>query len=448
MLLTFEVTNYRSFMDTTTLYFTKRSFKTNHPNNGDWSSVVNPAVGIWGPNASGKSNLLKALTEAHDAILYSFSNEDALKTLWQPHKLAAEDPVEFFIDSVVEGVRFRWFLRLGRGGILGEDLSVNESRQWKKLISRYGTEVEFGSSSGIIASARSFIREAASEWTSSVSAWLRTKNPGTYAGQFKNSIESVRPIWLGQSGIRGTQQWTVETLKNDAWRDIAGRMLDLADTGIDEVGLVEKEISPSQRDFYETMAKFMSSRIGDSESPGFEIPDTESELELVHRGDSGESFTLAFDEESDGTQAWIETAIPALFTIAEGGVLIVDEIDSSLHPVLVRQLIGLFISPDINGTGAQLLFTSHDTTLLGNFPSAVVSADSAWLTEKSGSRSALYSLDEFRISDSNNIEKRYLQGAFGAVPDVNSTLISEAFSSLMRVVSREGQPVGITQGGE
>lgn len=435
-------------MDTTTLYFTKRSFKTNHPTDGDWSTVVNPAVGIWGPNASGKSNLLRALIDAHDAVLYSFSNEDVLKALWRPHKLALDNPVELFIDSVVDGVRFRWYLSLGRDGVVNEDLSVNESRQWKKIISRYGMDVEFGSSSGVVASARSFIREAASEWTSSISAWLRTKNPGTYAGGFKKSIEGIRPIWLGQSGVRDTQQATIEIIKNDAWRELAGRMLELADTGIDKVDLIEKEIPQRQRDFYESMAKIMSARFGDSESPGFEIPDTESELELVHRGESGETFTLAFDEESDGTQAWIETAIPALFTIAEGSVLVIDEIDSSLHPMLVRQLVGLFTSPDINSTGAQLLFTSHDTSLLGNFPSAVVTADSAWLTEKSESRSTLYALDEFRIADSNNIEKRYLQGAFGAVPDINSTLISEAFASLLQSAKREELTSATAQGGE
>lgn len=448
MLLTFEVTNYRSFMDTTTLYFTKRSFKTNHPADGDWLAVVNPAIGIWGPNASGKSNLLRALISFQDAALRSFNSEEALKELRQPHKLAADDPVEFFVDSVIEDVRYRWFLKLGPDGVLGEDLSVNESRQWKKIISRYGTEVEFGSSSGIIASARSFIREAASAWSSSVSAWLRTKNPGQYGPGFRKSVETVRPIWLGHSGARGTSQWTVEILKNDAWRSLAGRILDLADTGIREVGLVEKELSPSQKEFYETLNSIVKARNADSELVELEIPDTESELELVHGGDGGESFTLAFEEESDGTQVWVETAIPALFTIAEGGVLVIDEIDSSLHPVLVRQLIGLFTSPDINTTGAQLLFTSHDTALLGNFPGPAVTPESAWFTEKTASQSSLFALDEFRISDSNNIEKRYLQGAFGAVPDVNHTLIAEAFEDLAIGSTSESQSVSISRGDE
>lgn len=431
MLLTFEVTNYRSFMDTAILYFTKPSFKTNHPTDGDWDSVVNSAVGIWGPNASGKSNLLKALIEMKHAVQNSFSNGSSLNQLWQPHKLSENEPVEFSIDSVVNHVRYRYYLSLGREGVIEEELSVNESRQWKKVIIRTGNKVDFGSSSGVIASARSFIREAASEWSSSVSAWLRAKNPGVFAEGFRRSLNDVKPIFLGQPGGRATSEWTLEILKNNSWRDLSGRLLEIADTGIGKVDLVDKEIPASRREILENIAKLFGKQSDSPEGVRYEVPETEPELELHHNGEVGESFTLPFYDESDGTQTWIDTTVPALFVIAEGGVLVIDEIDSSLHPILVRQLIGLFTSPDINSTGAQLLFTSHDTSLLGNTPAPVVSPDSAWLTEKVDSRSTLYPLDDFKIGETNNIEKRYLQGVYGAVPNVNSTLIAEAFNSLL-----------------
>src|SRR5690606_588480 len=122
-------------------------------------------------------------------------------------------------------------------------------------------------------------------------------------------------------------------------------------------------------------------------------------------------------DESSGTIAWLSLAFPALREIRNGGVLLVDELDSSLHPKLASALIALFQDPEINVRGAQLVFTSHDTSLLGHLAGAGLSTEETWFTEKSPDGvTEIYPLTDFPVKKDHNVERRYLGGRYGAVP--------------------------------
>ena len=118
--------------------------------------------------------------------------------------------------------------------------------------------------------------------------------------------------------------------------------------------------------------------------------------------------------ESRGTQKALALAGPILDTLARGNVLVVDELEARLHPLLTAAMVGLFNSPEANRSGAQLVFTSHDTNLLDQ---SVLRRDQVWFCEKDRRGStALFSLLEFRSKPDSAIEKRYLEGRYGAVP--------------------------------
>ena len=119
-----------------------------------------------------------------------------------------------------------------------------------------------------------------------------------------------------------------------------------------------------------------------------------------------------------------------MYTLTHGCVLLVDELDSSLHPELLRAFIGYFGDPDINTTGAQLIFTTHDVTLLGKHHEEILKREEVWFTEKVNSRTELFALTEFNVRDQHNIEKRYLSGVFGAIPNVTSHQITRALETL------------------
>jgi AAA15 family ATPase/GTPase len=139
------------------------------------------------------------------------------------------------------------------------------------------------------------------------------------------------------------------------------------------------------------------------------------ELKFVH-GRNESPFDL--DEESAGTLSWLAMLPMILDALDEGLVVAVDEIDTSLHPLLTAQFVRLFHSPETNPNGAQLIFTTHDSSLLGTMiGDQLLDRDEIWFVEKSkDGASALYPLTDFKPREGHNIERRYLGGSYGAVP--------------------------------
>jgi AAA15 family ATPase/GTPase len=131
------------------------------------------------------------------------------------------------------------------------------------------------------------------------------------------------------------------------------------------------------------------------------------------------TFDLSF--ESDGTQKLLALAAPILDTLESGNVLIIDELDNSLHTELVEAIIKLFNSSETNPNNAQLIFTTHDTNLLNQ---DLFRRDQIWFAQKSVlGQSELYSLVEYgkgKTRDDLVLEKNYLDGKFGATPHISS----------------------------
>jgi AAA15 family ATPase/GTPase len=148
------------------------------------------------------------------------------------------------------------------------------------------------------------------------------------------------------------------------------------------------------------------------------------QLQLTHRT-AGGSVPLDFTAESSGTRTWFQLIGPLLMALKEGSVLLFDELDASLHPTLSQQVISLFQDRATNPRDAQLVFTTHDTSLLSH-----LNRDEVWLTEKSDDGATrLGALAEFageRVRTSVNLEKAYLHGRFGALPDTDRTELLRA----------------------
>lgn len=141
----------------------------------------------------------------------------------------------------------------------------------------------------------------------------------------------------------------------------------------------------------------------------------------LHRGDGR---TVAFDpeDESQGTKAWIGLVGAVLDALACGTILLVDEIDASLHPHLVTCLVDLFQNPETNPRCAQLVFNAHDGNILGNQESCALGRDQIWFTEKDEVGACrLYSLSDFRPRRDESIERGYLSGRYGAIPELDPT---------------------------
>src|SRR5262249_51464548 len=136
---------------------------------------------------------------------------------------------------------------------------------------------------------------------------------------------------------------------------------------------------------------------------------------FIH-GEGG--IPLDLDEQSHGTRAWMVVVDHLLDVLMAGSVMVIDEIDSSLHPRLCARLIEIFQNPETNPRGAQLLITTHDATLLGPMlGDDVLDRDQIWFIDKGTSRETeLFALTDFRPRKDENTERRYLGGSYGAIP--------------------------------
>ncbi len=201
-----------------------------------------------------------------------------------------------------------------------------------------------------------------------------------------------------------------------------------ADLGIMELTVETEELDPKFREMLLRVLKSLKDGRDDDEP---ELPDEEEFLrehsrtiQFGHSAVNGVKH-LPMQVESAGTIAWLALAVPAMRALRYGATLLVDEIDPSLHPKLTAALVDMFSGAKSKaGTRAQLIFTSHDTSLLGAVNGTTLGRDSIWFTEKKpDGHSELYSLAEFTPRKADNIERRYLQGRYGAVPMVSGEAI-------------------------
>jgi AAA15 family ATPase/GTPase len=147
--------------------------------------------------------------------------------------------------------------------------------------------------------------------------------------------------------------------------------------------------------------------------------ETIPQFQLLHRLGSR---LVPFDneKESDGTMAYLSLIAPIIESIEEGGLLCVDELDSSLHPLLAMKILQIFGAKATNPLGAQLIANTHDTNLLGR---GLLRRDQIWFTEKGrDGESHLYPLTDFKPRRNENLESGYLQGRYGAIPFLDSDL--------------------------
>ena len=143
--------------------------------------------------------------------------------------------------------------------------------------------------------------------------------------------------------------------------------------------------------------------------------------QFVHTTESG-SVRFELQDESLGTQRLYQMAAPVLDVLANGRVLVVDELDASLHTLLVRRLVNMFQSPTLNRNGAQLIFSTHDTSLLDQ---TLFRRDQVWFTEKNQAQTTqLYPLTDFSPRKKEALERGYLAGRYGAVPFFSEPVIA------------------------
>jgi uncharacterized protein len=424
MLIRFAVRNHRSIMAPVELSLVAVDMDRTSVRTFDrLNEGVLPLAAIYGPNASGKSNVLDAIQWLAMAVRDSLRGwDDVIPRDPFRFRDQATQPSEYELDVMIDGVRNTYRVELDDTAVLHEELVSYPERRPRILFSRDGQDLHLRR--GL--SGSSGIRELLTPVTLALSAARRfdVKEVRGVARYIQNMSALGRP-----GGMRrpGTGRYRAGVLPY--FSSTRRLFIDAYRSDDDTDGVRPRHrADPQQVGTALDLLRFADLGIADVEL--VELQDTDQlvphDLHFVHRaGDETAAFSL--NEESDGTQAWFRLIGPTLAALRDGQLLLLDEIDASLHPRLSARLLDLFRSPVTNPLGAQLVFTTHDTTLLGG-----LNRDEVWLTEKGDDgATTLTALAEFGgdlVRRSLNLERAYLQGRFGALPDLDESRMFDAFN--------------------
>lgn len=429
ILLRFTFRNHRSFRDEAVFDLTRSPLKERlrPPEGTHWADHVHHIDGVYGANASGKSNLLDALRYALIAIKSSASTWLGAPKF--PRAPFALDPArlgdlsEYELEFVSQGRRYIYRFSVDTEGIRDESLKVVRER-WTSLLKR--------TQDGKVARVRGLGRVARRELALSRAAEMDHE---VLAPIRRDLVEGFDVYRVGDREVRARLARIVELLAEGGLEfDELVTLARIADTGITSIRVEEREVPEELREFFRRLmqrdkqtTQDMADTNGDS-GQQTEAEDARLAREFIARSlaftHGREGADLRERDESTGTMAWLALGTAVLDALRNGRVLVVDELGAALHPDLSRIIVDWFEDPDVNATGAQLVFTSHDMSLMGAGSGELAKREQVWLVEKDAEGvSELVNLGEFALQPRSNVPKQYLEGRFGAVPYTVPSLI-------------------------
>lgn len=427
MLIEFRVENYRSIRDEQV--FTMEAGKVGRVDKSCLREVAGspkkllPVAAIYGANASGKSNLLAALGFMNDAVVSSL-------LAWSPgHGIAHDpfawgprrsEPTTFEVEMVVDGVRYRYGFRHDSAIFLEEWLYAWPHGKKQTWFERDRDKLSFGEhfkgenrTVAAVTRPNALFLSAASQLShpqiAPIYKWflsVQTINYFDLGGAMASTSSQGRFLNTWNASYDNIDYLITRFLEHPSY---IGYKLGLNKSATDLGDLVDR---------FKLLIK--QADIGIVDVRVVEGPTTLAaprRIEFQHQNQATDAW-LPLEDESRGTKTLLQLALPVLIAIDRGGLLIVDELESSMHPNLVEHLVRQFNDPATNPNNAQLIFSTHDTNLLGTLSGVpALRRDQVWLVEKDETgASVVYPLTDFKPRQGENVERGYIQGRYGAIP--------------------------------
>jgi predicted ATPase len=370
------------------------------------------SAAIYGANASGKSNLIKALQYMRGVVLESAKLPPGQTFAVQPFRLDAESgrqPTTFEVTFILEGIRYQYGFAMTPQRIVAEHLLVYKAFKPQRWFERHFDEAS-GKDSYTFGSG---LKGAKNVWEGATRA-----NALFLSTAVQLNSEALRPVfdWFAKGLVIFNEReqlgphFSIQMLKEAEGRKRICDFLNAADISIADIEVVTRKV-PGPTVHFDPFA-------GKTEVRAEEIE--EYQLLFSHVAEKGKAvFDLM--AESGGTRNLLFLAGPILDILNKGVTLVIDELDASLHPHLVQALVHLFHRTDTNTGGAQLIFTTHNTSLLDAY--GLFRRDQIWFVEKKADQSStLYGLLDFSPRKNEALERAYLQGRYGAVPILDALM--------------------------
>ncbi|MCH2046138.1 MAG: AAA family ATPase [Saprospiraceae bacterium] len=438
MLIRFIVSNFLSFKETTEFNLIAGNFKIHkehlYANNNHFNLLH--ASAIYGPNGAGKTNLVKAMHFARNLIIHGntgYGSAVALPT-FRLAKDCANKPSTFEFEVQVKQTTYAYMLSLDQNRIHEEGLYETKTNGEDILLFERKTDPQGKTQLAVhkrFAKTKKeqhrfeFLSEEIAPTQPLLTEMHKRRLPyfETIFNWFQHKLTIFFPTSFDVSFL-------LKFMLNRNFSKKVNQLIKNVGIGIQELRLQEGMFEdvfdlPEQhkRQLIENLRtapntnKFLVLKNPTTNKDYLVCLSTEGKLKVIslysiHVNEKGETFEFEFEEESDGTKRLIEL-IPIFIGLQHDEVFVVDELERSLHPKLIRQLLKLFFQHR-NATKGQLIFTTHESTLLDL---EIFRQDEIWFVEKNQTgASEFYALSDFKPRYDRNIRKGYLQGRYGAIP--------------------------------
>jgi len=423
MLIQFSIKNFRTFKDKATISFIASNYDkdTREDENIFQDTYHNlrllKSCVIYGANASGKSKFIEALVFMKRFVITSSKDsQKGDKISVEPFKLnsvSEKEPSEFEVIFTHENILYRYGFEVTNKIVVSEWLYSKPKTKEIELF--YRDYQNFETHKRSFQKGNTLVKEGLIRDNAlflSVAAQFNEKTSVTIIEWFKN-IGTI-------SGVKedGYEGYTIRKAKDDNFKNKILELLKAADLGIQDIQLEMLDLNKLPNDMPKELKEFIIEKSEEDDSAEF-LSDvlTSHKKYDDNRNLVGRANLSLDDDESFGTKKFFALTGPVLDSLENGHTLVIDELDSKLHPNLVCKIVSLFNSKEKNPKNAQLLFSTHDTNLLS---SGLFRRDQVWFTEKNKfGEGKLYSLADFKseeVRKNDPFEDNYIRGKYGAVP--------------------------------
>lgn len=423
MLIEFNLGNFRSFWTTQSLKMTSLPIKELVEENSFQTPVKSlprllRSVIIYGPNAAGKSNLVRAAQFMKDFVLNSAKESQADESIKiSPFLFISEgpdSPSEFEMLFISSGIRFQYGFEVTTTEVVHEWLFAypeGRAQRWfERIYIQENDDYEWYFSTKFIGPKKIW-KNATRKNALFLSTAIQLNNK-----QLKPVYSWFQNLVVVDANTMLFPSFTATKCHDSENKKHILEFMRTADISIDDIQLDKKKIGPEDLpyDWPEPLLELFQ-----KDFEGKEI----TEIFFTHKViDSQDEVRLPLQEESDGTQKLFAFAAPWLDIMKNGRVVFIDELDRSLHPHIMEFLIRLIHSPQTNKKNGQLIFTTHNTHLLS---SSLFRRDQIWFVEKDETNATrLYALSDFSPRKHEALEKGYLAGRYGAIPFIKDLYFS------------------------
>lgn len=423
MIIEFTVENFKSIKDEQifSLYTTDSAEShlsenmAKNPFPGDFSLLK--SVGVYGANASGKSNLLKAFYALQWIAVRSKKLDDGDSIpFYKPYRLSEASqkaPTIFELEFVIpEKGRFSYRVSFTQKHVVEEKLvcyrSAKEAVLFERTKSDTWNTMQFGN----------LYKGGKKQFP-----FFSNQSYLSVAGSSADAPELIRDVYtfirkeIVHLDVDEEYDYQ-QTLENKHLFEQTSQLIKFADTGICGIKLELRDTSKLKVHFSPNMPIAMQKKILNQET---------QEFRFLHATDAGNTESFAQKDESTGTNKLFSLS-PLLFdALKTGGVLIIDELDNSMHPFMAELIIKLFNDPEVNPFGAQLIFSTHNINLMSP---DLMRRDQTWFAEKDKGATRIYSLDSFDkkiVTPTSPFNRWYAEGRLGAVPHIDYMSIVKLF---------------------